>query len=206
MITINNFTINNTETAINVSVTTDIGETISSALVWTDETFKDYSQAIDVSDLLSQTSNMESFSIPATTLGEVKLTGIYFIEFETTAEEDDSCAGCNNPVAIAASLNCYQDCLLNKVLKHNICDPCSCDNIECDIINTGMILDGLIRALQFGYYGEAIDLLASLKKLCNSCNDGCEECNSCTDCGDLPTPSFKTGLNYGTLNGTLVLI
>lgn len=205
MITINKFQINSTETAIDVKVTTDTGFTITSALVWTDETFKDYSKAIDVSSLLSQTTNTEVFSIPATMLNETRLTGIYFIEFESNSTIEEECSECDNPLGVAASLLCFQECLLNKVLKYNVCDPCSCDDMICDIANTHLIFSALIKALEFGYYGEAVDLLADLKILCD-CETGCEECSSgCSDCGTLPTPSFKSGLNYGTLNNTLIL-
>ena len=86
MIYIDNFTVNNDATKLLVSVSTDTGETITSALVWNDRTYKNYDLAIDVSSLLTGVTNKEVFEIPASTLGVSSLDGIYFIEFQGTSE------------------------------------------------------------------------------------------------------------------------
>lgn len=207
MINIINFKINSTETAIDVTVETDPSYIITSAIVWTDETYKNYDLAVDVSSLLSQESNLESFSIPASMLGLERLGGIYFIEFISNSNEDPGCNSCNNTIGVAASLNCFKECLLSKVLNYSICNNfSSCgENILCNIINIELLIQSLTTSLEFGYYNESLIILKALRKLCK-CSEGCSECNECSECKDLPTPDFRTGLNYGTLNGTLILI
>lgn len=209
MIDINNFTIIDNGTALSVSVETDLNETITSALVWTDQTFKDYSQAIDVTSYLAQTSNIENFTLPASVFGVNELQGIYFIEFQTTSGSTDDCVNCSNNLGVAASLLCFKECLLDKVLQYSVCDDISNENcnesIVTSIINIDVLVDALCTSLEFGYYGEAIDILKTLRKLCN-CSEGCSECNQCKDCKDLPSPNFKSGLDYGTLDNTLILV
>lgn len=210
MIYINNFTISSDGLSINVNVETTPGETITSALVWSDSTFKDYSQAIDISSYLEQASNTESFILPASVFGVSKLDGIYFIEFQTSSSEEDECENCSNTLGIAASLICFKECLLNKVLELSVCDGFksknSCnDTLMCDIINISTIIDALCTSLEFGYYQEALNFLETLRKLCD-CSEGCSNCKSCTECDDLPNPNFKSGLDYGTLDNTLILV
>jgi len=208
MININNFSISNDGTELNVSVQTDIGHNITSAIVWTEDTFKNYSLAVDVSSFLTQNTHLETFSIPASTIGVSSLQGIYFIEFETTSEETEGeCTNCSNSLGVAASLNSYKECLLSKVLNYSVCNDFSTcgDDKLCNILNINTLIKGLQISLEFGYYGEAIDLLKALKKLCKY-EDGCLDCGGCSECADLPTPNFKSGLDYGTLNGSLILI
>lgn len=200
MIRIDNFSVNNNNNALDVTVTTDIGETITSAILWTDATYKDYSKAIDLTTLLVQTSNMEAFSIPASTLGVTSLDGIYFIEFETSSEEEDDCDGCSNTLGVATSLLLFKSCLLNKILEYSPCETKQCNDNRCNIINISLFLEAVMISLEFGYYGEAIDRLKALRKLCNISNGNCNSCK------DLVDPIFKKGLNYGTLNGTLILV
>lgn len=209
MIHINNFTINSDSTEINVSVETDVNYIISSAIVWTDETFKDYNQAIDVSNYLTGTSNIENFTLPASLFEVDKLKGIYFIEFETTSDVEETCESCSNNLGVATSLISFKECLLNKILEYSVCEgynssPCL-NQLLCDIYNINILMEALKISLEFGYYGEAIDILTTLKKLCKN-SEGCVECGECSDCDNLPTPVFKSGLDYGTLDGNLILV
>lgn len=201
MIYINNFVISSDNTALNVSVETDSGETITSALIWTDETFKNYDNAVDVSSYLSQTSNVENFTIPASVFDEVELNGIYFIEFQTSSSYEDDCQNCSDSIGIAASLYKYKLCLFNKVKEYSVCnDFTNCGEKLIDqIININLMIDSLTTSLEFGYYGEALDILSVLKRLCKLDNN-------CSECGDLARPNFKTGLDYGTLDDTLILV
>lgn len=210
MIYINNFTVNNDGTKLLVNVSTEEGETITSALVWSDYTYKDYDNAVNVSSLLSGTTNQEVFEIEASTLGVSELQGIYFIEFQTTSTSTEDCPECDNSLGVAASFLCFKECLLTKVLEYSVCNNFDSNNacgsnLKCDIINIYMLLTQTMQSLEFGYYGTALDLLNKLRKLCN-CNEGCTECGGCSECDNLPTPYFKTGLNYGTLDNTLILL
>ena len=58
MISINILKITNDRQTINVSVETSVGNTIDSAKLWTDSTFKDYTKAIDISSKLEGVNNI----------------------------------------------------------------------------------------------------------------------------------------------------
>lgn len=206
MILINNFSVSNDATKLYIDVETDTGFNITSAVLWTDETFKDYSQSVDVSSYLTGTTNREVITLPASVLGEETLSGIYFVEFESDSTIDDSdCTNCDNPLGVAMSLLCYKQCLLNKILEYSVCDPCACDKTECNIVNTFMFMEAMTISLQYGYYNDAIDNLNKLRRLCNMTVSS-TGCSDCTDCGQLTTPMFKTGIGYGTIGGSLTIL
>lgn len=198
MIFINNFTINSDNTALVVQVEVDAGETVSSALLWTNETFKDYSKAIDITSYLEQVDNTEDFIIPASVLEQEILKGIYFIEFEATGNSEDNCTNCSNGLGVATSPYYLKDCLLSKVREYKVCDGINkCNEILLSsILNISVLLDSFCTSLQFGYYEEAIDIFNTLNKLCSACNG----------CKDFLNPNFRTGLNYGILDDTLILV
>ena len=190
---------------MDVSVSTTVGETIESVNLWTDKTFKNYDVALDFTSKLAQTSENEIFSITASEVDGEVFDGIFFLEFTTTdLTPPDNCTGCDGQIAlgVVAELTRYQECLLEKVLKLNTCDgnlfaDGACGTSETgDIININVILDALKYALQSGYYNEAITFITQLAKLCTT---------SCWYCDDFADPVYKSGLNYCTIDDTLIL-
>ena len=197
---INNFTISNDGTTIGVHVETAAGYYITDLNFWTDATFQDYAQKIDLTPLLTQTSNVEIFDIAAVDVGLTSFfDGIFFGEFRTDAPTTGTaCNECVNGLGVASKLIAAKICLLEKVLAIDVCSDCknACTCIDkCDIINLDNFIDSMSIAIQFGFYSEAIDLLNSIRKLCSNC-DGCL---------DSDEYSLNTGLGYYTLNNTLVL-
>ena len=190
MIYINTFSISDDGLSIYVDVETDAGSTFNSAKLWSDATFKNNSQAIDLTSSLSQTGNRETFTVTASSLNLTSFFDvIYFIEFEVTdGASISNCNNCNNTIGTAHNLLSIKQCLLNKVLALDICsscnDSCSCVK-QCDIINIDNYLTGIDTALQYGLYNEAIVLVKSVRKLCPTCSD-------CIDAAI----SANTGLNY----------
>lgn len=192
---------------MDVSVSTSVGETITSVKLWTDATFKNYDTAIDFTSKLAQVSENEIFEIAASEVGGLEeFKGIYFLEFTT----DDTvlppgCSTCDAGVAlgVAAELQAYQECLLEKVLKLDSCDgdyfsENSCNSANANnILNTKVVLDSLKYALQAGYYSDAINFKTQLDKLC-AVNSWA--CNSYSD------TTYYAGLTYCTIDGTLITL
>lgn len=190
---------------MDVSVSTSPGETIESVSLWTDASFKNYDVALDFTHKLSQVDENEVFTILASEVDGEVYDGIFFLEFTTTdLTPPDGCEGCDGQIAlgVVAEFTKYQECLLGKVLALNNCDgdvfaKGGCGQPEtADIINITVILDAMKYALQSGYYTEAINFLNQLDKLCTV---------DCWTCDDLADPVYKAGLNYCTIDNTLIL-
>lgn len=200
-IVVSNFSISADGQYINVTVSTTAGYLITGVSFWTDATFDDTGQLINLTSLLSQTSNTEVFSISTS---DVDVTtfydGIFFAEFATNAPNIDDCDTCNNRLGVAAKLVSAKLCLLEKVKAYQVCrDGCDCGDGcgcgKCDIINLDNVIDAMTIAIEYGKYFEAIDLLNVIRKLCTSC----------TECLDLDGMTSNSGLNYYTLNNTFIL-
>lgn len=191
MIKINNFKISNDATQIDVSLEANEGETVTKVLLWSNKTFQNYTLAIDLTDKLEQTSNIEEFVISAQDAGVSSFTGLFFIEVETS---DQTCEGCGL-IGIAGNLIKYNECLLNKVLKYTVCDTGECKEVD-EINAISVMLESISICLQNSYYNEAIDILDSLDKLCPVCSS----------CKTLVTYCSNSGLNFATLDNNLILI
>lgn len=204
MITVNVLKISPDRTKIDVSISAASGDNITKFILWNEDTFKDYTQAIDLSSKLSGLTNNEVFSITASEANVASFDGLYFMEITSTNTVPLDCSTCQDPLlAVVADLSIYREVLLKKILKLNICstnifegDLCS-DNAANNIININLLLEAILTSLQLGYYSDSLDLLKSLKKLINVSN--------CEDCGTYEYSTFISGLNYGILNGTLIL-
>lgn len=195
MIHIELLKISQDQTNINVSVSTNVGDTITSFKGWKRTTFKDYNQAIDLTSKLSQTSETEVFQISIEDMGVTLFDDIYFFEI-TSSNIENACQTCpgNTIIGITANFNKYQECLLNKVLNSSLETLNSCDN---NIINVFILLENLKIAIQSGYFTEVITILNTLDVLCKSSN--------CTLCNTIKFPIYYTGLNYWTFDNQIVL-
>lgn len=197
MIQINNLSISNDKTKIYVDVETNEGETIDSATLWNHNTFKNYALSVPISFKLEGINNQEVFTLNASEINTNYFNGIYFIEF-TTTYVDEGCSQCQNSIiGIAANFNDINEYILNLILELNICINCN-KNLD-EIIQLNLTLDGICTALKLGYYEEAIYLYRKLLKLIGNNL-------TCTNCTKLINPTLINGLNYGTLDNTLILI
>lgn len=191
MIKINNFKITNDTTRINVSLEANEGETITKVLLWSNNTFQKYNLAKNLTSKLTQETNIEEFVIETSDMGISSFTGLFFMEVETSDQECNNCG----LIGVAGNLVKYNECLLDKVLSYSICNGSDCKEDD-NIINISVLLDSINICLQNAYYNEAIDLLKALDKLCPSCNN----------CNSLTTYCSNSGLNFATLNNSLILI
>lgn len=192
MITINYITIRPDRTTMDISVTAEVGLLIDSVNLWTDATFKDYSLAIDFTSKLTKASNNETFTITATELGLTEFSGLYFLEFI------DTNATPNFVLGMAADLTVYRKCMLDQTLdllnsSVDLYTGGGCESPEVEnIIYLNMILEATKVAIKSSFYGEALDFLEALKKLCAS---------NCTTC-----PTYTNALIFGVVDNNSIIL
>ena len=186
MIVINNLEIQDNGQTLAVDVQTEIGSTITSAMLWNMTTFKDYSRAINLDYKLEQLTNQEVFEVTAEELQISSFDDIWFIEFQSDYIPEDNCGEFLNPaLGITYNLSPYYKCLLNRFFEHqkNPCVNCNEPFIDELVLSIGLTLDIVERSIEEGYYLQAIELIKKLKKFCSitKCNN-CEtvECSSCS--------------------------
>ena len=205
MIAINLLQISEDRTTIDISITTNSDDSFTKIELWNENTFKDYSLAIDLSSKLVGTTNNEVFTITKEEANVDSFTGIYFLEITSTDNTPEvNCNNCINPtLAVVADLSIFREILLQRVLELSNCtsdifngEVCSNSNAN-NILNIHMLMESTFAALQIGYYSEALNLINSLKRLVNE--------TFCNDCNDLENITFKSGLNYGILNKNIIL-
>jgi len=193
MIVINNISINNTGSNLNINISTGSTYIITSIKLWTEDSFKDYTKAKDLNYKLEQINNNEIFNVSASELGLSNFNGIYFIEIESNEINTDECSTCNNPVlAIITNLTQYYRCMTELILEADLCNINLFSKEVCDdnLINKAMtislLIDGINQCLELGQFIEAIEMLKNIKKLCNNCKNcktinkssGCTTCNN----------------------------
>ena len=186
MIVINNLEIQDNGQTLAVDVQTEIGSTITSALLWNMTTFKDYSRAINLDYKLEQLTNQEVFEVTAEELQISSFDDIWFIEFQSDYIPEDNCGEFLDPaLGITYNLSPYYKCLLNRFFEHqkNPCVNCNEPFIDELVLSIGLTLDIVEKSIEEGYYLQAIELIKKLKKFCSitKCNN-CEtvECSSCS--------------------------
>ena len=186
MIVINNLEIQDNGQTLTVDVQTEIGSTITSAMLWNMTTFKDYSRAINLDYKLEQLTNQEVFEVTAEELQISSFDDIWFIEFQSDYIPEDNCGEFLDPaLGITYNLSPYYKCLLNRFFEHqkNPCVNCNEPFIDELVLSIGLTLDIVERSIEEGYYLQAIELIKKLKKFCSitKCNN-CEtvECSSCS--------------------------
>ena len=186
MIVINNLEIQDNGQTLAVDVQTEIGSTITSAMLWNMTTFKDYSRAINLDYKLEQLTNQEVFEVTAEELQISSFDDIWFIEFQSDYIPEDNCGEFLDPaLGITYNLSPYYKCLLNRFFEYqkNPCVNCNEPFIDELVLSIGLTLDIVERSIEEGYYLQAIELIKKLKKFCSitKCNN-CEtvECSSCS--------------------------
>ena len=186
MIVINNLEIQDNGQTLAVDVQTEIGSTITSAMLWNMTTFKDYSRAINLDYKLEQLINQEVFEVTAEELQISSFDDIWFIEFQSDYIPEDNCGEFLDPaLGITYNLSPYYKCLLNRFFEHqkNPCVNCNEPFIDELVLSIGLTLDIVERSIEEGYYLQAIELIKKLKKFCSitKCNN-CEtvKCSSCS--------------------------
>lgn len=201
MISINTIKIDEFAAKIDVNISTTTGNNITKVLLWTSDTFKDYTKAIDFSSKLDGSDNTETFSIHASELELTKITGLYFLEFESNEVIVPGDNNSNVALGVTANFIQYHECVLNKLLKIEVdgCKPVintECDECEGNVPFISSLLQALKEAVKFGFYEEAIKIIKNL-------DDLCDICHTCPDYGNT---LLINGLGFGTENNSIILI
>lgn len=202
MITVNNLEIQENGSQLAINVQTETGSLITSILLWNMNTFKDYTQAINLDYKLEQLTNIESFIVTAEELQISSFDDIWFIEVQSNNETtslgpfnsifnfvfditNTNVTTLEPALGITYNLSPYYKCLLNRFFEHqkNPCVNCNEPFIDELVLSIGLTLDIVEHSIEEGYYLQAIELIKKLKKFCSitKCNN-CEtvECSSCS--------------------------
>lgn len=184
-VTIKNFEILNDGQQLAIDVETITGSIITSIKLWNIDTFKDESLSIDLDYKLEQINNKEVFIIDAEEVSVYTFTDIWFIEIQSNYEGTEGCTSCQDPaLGITYNLQLYYKCMLNYLLESEK----SIDNNSTSVysnnltITVNLLIDGIEKSLDIGYYLQAIEMLNNLKKLCNISK--CKNCQTviCSSC------------------------
>ena len=185
---INNFEILNGGTQLALDVETNSGYVINNIDLWTMANYKDYGSAISLNSYLENVNNHEVLIINAVDIGVYKFEDILFTEISSSfTEEDSSCEGCSNPtLGVTYNLGPYYNCLLSYLLELQITQCVNCNKNESNqmVITINMLIDNVVKCIEVGYYTQAIDMIAKLKKLCSL--------KTCTNCPTIDCPSCRS--------------
>jgi len=190
MITINNLKINN-DGNIDVNITAGNTYIITSAKLWTKDTFRDLSLVKDFSFKLEQTSETEIFTLEPEDVELSTFNGLFFIEFET----DEEIEGCSNPLlVIVTNFTSYYLCMTELILNSDICvnnlfskEVCDSNSIN-KAISVNLLISAIEQCLELGQILEAVELITKIEELCSKCTSckstikttSCSSCNSYT--------------------------
>lgn len=182
---INNFEILNNGQQLAISAETVEGSIITSILLWNDVTFKDYSKSINLTYKLEQINNKEIFIIDAEELNISSFIDIWFVEIETNYISTGGCTTCQDPaLGITYNLQPYYKCMLNYLLEFDKSVKSTSINTYNSnlVVTTNLLIDGVQKSLDVGYYTQSIEMLNNLKKICNISK--CKNCKTvaCSSC------------------------
>lgn len=150
---------------------------VDKLLLWTEDTYKDYSLSIDLSTLLDGQSS-QTIEISLQTLNIPYFNGIYFIEVSDPSSVDNS---------FITILTKYKECILEELSKLGLCSSCL-KTESIPLVNSQSILNGIEYAMEQGFIEEAKNLIKALDKYCS---------NDCKTCGKY---SNITNNNYYDYN------
>ena len=192
---ITQFSINSARTQINLVITD--AAAITSLTLFTEDTYKDYSTAVDLSSLLTGAAT-ENIAISLGAISESYFDGIYIIE----AQDPDEVR-----YALTSDLTRYKECILNKLVELSLCSNCL-KKESASLINAQGLLNGLEDAVEQGFIEEATNIIKALDKYCSNDCVSCGKYNNADateysgSSGEVVTPnvlpfSFWAGINWG---------
>lgn len=138
--------------------------TVSSLRLWKVDTFKDYSEAVDLSTSLTGSAT-ETLSFTPSDLGEIYFDGVYFVE----AEDPDEVS-----LDIVLDATRYNECIITKVVENGICEECLAKEF-IPMINAYTMVRALESAVQNHFIDEIINITSALDIYCS---------NTCRSCGN----------------------
>jgi len=158
---ISSFTINDDKTEMDVIIS-DAAD-LKSLRFWTDATYKNFAQAIDLSDKLTGAVT-ENITITLADIDKEYFDGIYFLEAEDTDEVS---------IEITQELTKYDECIANRVKYISTCNECLAEE-DTDLLNAYALLRGIEKALSARFIDQILYFKKTLDKYCKS---------DCVTCG-----------------------
>lgn len=166
-ISVTKFMVTNNLLSIDLDVEINSGQTVTKLLLWDQNTYRDPSKSVNLTSLLSGSTNTESIVISASNAGVTKFDGMYFLQIETSDSE----------AVVVATFNMTQYYTVQAKLIANI--DLSCLHCNANFQNAllfDLYLEATKQALLLGRYQDAIDNLAKLiitvdTSDCDACND-----------------------------------
>ena len=212
MITINTLAISADMTEISVDVSISPNGGFYQVLFYTKDTFKEVTQAIDITSLLGTIApdTNEVFTITAADVGLDKFLGAFWVEFfgqqgcTPVADGEggfilpdpgaDDCDGTKETlVGAVANIIGYKECALDKALSMQITDCDTKNDLNAYAISA--LIDAFDLAFTRGYTEDSIKVLNRLDALCRTCVN-------CPDYGDTV---LVNGGSYQTSNNSIIV-
>lgn len=167
-ITVNTFLVSNDKTTITVVLDAGVGNLITGATLWTEATYKDPNNGVDLSSLLSGISNDESFTITTAIAGVDSFEGIYFGEF--TSNQPDAAI-----VATAPMAKYYA--VMAKLLAEVDLSCLNCNENFQNALLLDLYVESMKNALQLGRFQDAITFLDRVNLYTSTSCDSCDSIN-----------------------------
>ena len=181
---ISNLNISSDKSQLELTITD--AQDLNTLSLWTDETYKDFSKAIDLSSKLTG-STTENITITLSDIGESYFDGVYFIE----AIDNDEIS-----LEYTYTLDKYKECILNQIIDLNSCDECLKEE-NLDLINAHAILKSLQYSLDLRYIEKILKFIKVLDKFCSN------KCQSCKSVELTGSSNFNNNFDEITVNVTV---
>lgn len=159
---ITNFKISLDKTKLNITITD--ASTVTSLLLWNEITYKDYSKAINLTSYLTGNTT-EVIEITLTDLNYRYFSGLYFLEAINSTDISNS---------VTSELTKYKECIINKLIKHSVCEECLSDK-TISLVNAQGLISGLEDAVELGFVDEMLIIIEALNLYCS---DDCDTCGN----------------------------
>lgn len=161
------FIVSNDLSTIDLKVEVNAGETVTQMLLWDEKSYRDPSKSVDLTSLLSGSTNVEDLSITTSSANLSSFTGMYFVQIITSDSE----------ASVVATFNLTQYFTVQAKLIANIDLSClSCNSNFQNALLFDMYLEAIKQALLVGRYQDAIENLSKLIITIDTSN-----CDSCSD-------------------------
>jgi len=165
-ISVTKYVVSNDLSTIDLEVTVNPGQTVTQLLLWTEDTYRDPAQSIDLSSLLVGGGNTEDLVISTSDAGLSTFDGIYFAQITTSDSE----------AVVVATFNLTQYYIVQAKLIANIDLSClSCNGNFQNALLFDMYLEATKNALLLGRFQDAIDNLKNVIITIDS--SSCDECS-----------------------------
>jgi hypothetical protein len=166
-ISVTKFIVSNDLSTLDLEVSVEAGQTVTSLLLWNEDTYRDPLTSIDLSSKVVGTGNTEVISISAEEAEVGRFDGMYFLLIKDSDEN----------AVVVATFNLTQYYIIQAKLIANI--DLSCLNCNANFQNAllfDMYLEATKQALLLGRFQDAIDNLSKL--IITIDTSDCDECNN----------------------------